>query len=38
MIGIYCSGTGNSRYALEVYLSKYDEKPEYGTGCGEGGG
>ena len=38
MIGIYFSGTGNSRYALEVFLSKYDEKPEYGTGCGEGGG
>lgn len=25
MIGIYFSGTGNSRYALEVFLKKYDE-------------
>lgn len=25
MLGIYFSGTGNSRYALEVFLSKYDE-------------
>ena len=25
MVGIYFSGTGNSRYALEVFLSKYDE-------------
>lgn len=26
MIGIYFSGTGNSRYALEVFLKKYDER------------
>ncbi len=25
MVGIYCSGTGNSRYALELFLGKYDE-------------
>lgn len=25
MLGIYFSGTGNSRYALEVFLSKYDD-------------
>ena len=25
MIGIYFSGTGNSRYALELFLKKYDE-------------
>lgn len=25
MLGIYFSGTGNSRYALEVFLRKYDE-------------
>ena len=25
MLGIYFSGTGNSRYALEFFLSKYDE-------------
>ena len=25
MFGIYFSGTGNSRYALEVFLGKYDE-------------
>lgn len=25
MLGIYFSGTGNSRYALEVFLSRYDE-------------
>lgn len=25
MIGIYFSGTGNSRYALELFLGKYDE-------------
>lgn len=25
MIGIYFSGTGNSRYALELFLDKYDE-------------
>ena len=25
MLGIYFSGTGNSRYALEVFLGKYDE-------------
>lgn len=25
MIGIYFSGTGNSRYALKVFLKKYDE-------------
>lgn len=25
MIGIYFSGTGNSRYALEVFLKKYAE-------------
>lgn len=25
MFGIYFSGTGNSRYALEVFLSRYDE-------------
>ncbi|MDE5967064.1 MAG: EFR1 family ferrodoxin, partial [Lachnospiraceae bacterium] len=25
MIGIYFSGTGNSRYALETFLGKYDE-------------
>lgn len=24
MIGIYFSGTGNSRYALEVFLQEYD--------------
>ena len=25
MLGIYFSGTGNSRYALETFLSQYDE-------------
>ena len=25
MLGIYFSGTGNSRYALEVFLNKYDK-------------
>lgn len=25
MLGIYFSGTGNSRYALEVFLKKYDD-------------
>ena len=25
MIGIYFSGTGNSRYALEVFLKEYDK-------------
>lgn len=25
MVGIYFSGTGNSRYAREVLLKKYDE-------------
>ncbi len=25
MLGIYFSGTGNSRYALEIFLGKYDE-------------
>lgn len=25
MLGIYFSGTGNSRYALELFLDKYDE-------------
>lgn len=25
MVGIYFSGTGNSRYALEVFLNKYDK-------------
>lgn len=25
MLGIYFNGTGNSRYALEVFLSRYDE-------------
>lgn len=25
MIGIYFSGTGNSRYAVEVFCSDYDE-------------
>lgn len=25
MLGIYFSGTGNSRYAVEVFLKKYDE-------------
>lgn len=25
MLGIYFSGTGNSRYALETFLGKYDE-------------
>lgn len=25
MLGIYFSGTGNSRYALEVFLGKYDD-------------
>lgn len=29
MIGIYFSGTGNSRYALEVFLSKYDDKAKF---------
>lgn len=24
MIGIYFSGTGNSRYALELFLKEYD--------------
>ena len=24
MIGIYFSGTGNSKYALEVFLREYD--------------
>lgn len=24
MLGIYFSGTGNSRYALEVFLKQYD--------------
>lgn len=24
MIGIYFSGTGNSRYALEMFLQEYD--------------
>ena len=28
MLGIYFSGTGNSRYALEVFLRKYDETAE----------
>lgn len=26
MIGVYFSGTGNSRYALEVFLREYDKK------------
>ena len=25
MIGVYFSGTGNSKYALEFFLSKYDK-------------
>ena len=25
MVGIYFSGTGNSKYALEFFLSKYDK-------------
>lgn len=25
MIGVYFSGTGNSRYALEFFLGKYDK-------------
>ena len=28
MLGIYFSGTGNSRYALEVFLGKLDRKAE----------
>lgn len=28
MLGIYFSGTGNSRYALEIFLKKYDERTE----------
>ncbi len=28
MLGIYFSGTGNSRYALEVFLSHYDKTAE----------
>ena len=30
MIGIYFSGTGNSRYALELFLKKYDETAKAG--------
>ena len=26
MLGIYFSGTGNSKYALEVFLKEGDEK------------
>lgn len=25
MVGIYFSGTGNSRYAVEVFCNEYDE-------------
>lgn len=25
MVGIYFSGTGNSRYAVEMFCSEYDE-------------
>ena len=25
MLGIYFSGTGNSKYALETFLGQYDE-------------
>ena len=28
MLGIYFSGTGNSRYALEVFLQEYDDSAE----------
>ena len=27
MIGIYFSGTGNSKYALEVFLREYNDNP-----------
>ena len=28
MLGIYFSGTGNSRYALEVFLREYNDSAE----------